>query len=173
MRESFESGKDDFDKWVDKWDKALKDEIFGKTEKLPSTGDATSDFSFFGLRQDNPTSDINSSDAAYWNAISSVADGGVEMQRLDEADSGVAPVAGLDPNPVRRGTEGKDQDLKDQQLGLTFDEKDISELETMKLKLHELGSKAAEMKDDDHMSQIEAMIRKIDDLSDRMCRPKK
>lgn len=173
MRESLENGKDDFDNWVDKWDKALKDGIFGDSIKLPSTGDATSDFSFFGLRQDNPTDEIKSSDAAYWNAISSVADGGVEMQRLDEADSGVAPLAGLDPNPVRRGTEGKDQDLEAPQLGLTFDEKDISELESMKVKLHDLGSKAAEMGDDDHMSQIEAMIRKIDDISDRMCRPKK
>lgn len=173
MREGFEVAKDDFDGWVAKWEKAVNDGVFGKNEPLPSTGDATSDFSFFGLRQDNPTNDIRSSDAAYWNAINSVADGGVDMQRLDETDMGFAPLAGLDPNPVRRGTEGKDQELSPPQLGLTFDEKDISDLEEMKVKLHELESKAAEMGDKDNKSQIEAMIRKIDDISDRMCRPKK
>jgi hypothetical protein len=168
MRESFEAGRDDFDGWVAKWEKAVNDGVFGKNEDLPSTGDATSDFSFFGLRQDNPTLDIKSSDAAYWNAINSVADGGVEMQRLDEADA-----VSIDlPNPTRKSTEGKDQELDPAQLGLTFDEKDISELEGMKIKLYGLESKAAEMGDDDHMSQIEAMIRKIDDLSNRMCRPK-
>ena len=169
MRESFEAGKDDFDSWVAKWDKAVNDGVFGKPESLPSTADATSDFSFFGLRQDNPTSDINAGDAAYWSAINSVADGGVEMQRLDEADAISVDL----PNPIRKSTEGKDQNLEPHELGLTFDEKDISDLAAMKLKLHELGSKAAEMDDDDQMSQIEAMIRKIDDLSDRMCRPKK
>lgn len=173
MKEGFEAAKDDFDNLVSKWDKALKDGIFGDTAKLPSTGDATSDFSFFGPRNDNPSRDIDSSDSAYWNAISSLADGGVDMQRLDEADTGVAPLAGLDPNPVRRGTEGKDQELSPQSLGLTFDEKDISELESLKTKLHDLGSKSAEMGEKDYVDQIDAMIRKIDELSDNMGRPKK
>jgi len=169
MRDSFEVAKDDFDGWVAKWEKAVNDGIFGKNEPLPSTGDATSNFSFFGLRQDNPTDDIRSSDAAYWSAINSVADGGVDMQRLDEADAVSVDL----PNPIRKSTEGKDQELQPHQLGLTFDEKDISELEGLKVKLHDLGSKSAEMGDDDQKSQIEAMIRKIDDISNRMCRPKK
>jgi hypothetical protein len=169
MREGLEAAKDDFDDLVSKWEKAVKDGVFAGSSKLPSTGDATSDFSFFGPRNDNPTQDINSSDSAYWNAISSLADGGVDMQRLDEADSG----EDFGANPVRRGTEGKDQDLSPEQLGLTFDEKDVSELESLKTKLHDLGSKSAIMGESDYMDQIDAMIRKIDGLSDKMCRPKK
>jgi hypothetical protein len=167
MKESFESSKDDFDGWVSKWEKAVKDGVFGDAPKLPSTGDATSDFSFFGLRQDNPSAEIRDSDAAYWNAINSVADGGVEMERLDEGEDN-------DPaNPVRLWTKGKDQELEPYQTGQTFDEKDIEDLASMKVKLHDVGSKSAEMSDNDYSSQIDAMIKKIDDLSDRMCRPKK
>ena len=169
MKEGFEAAKDDFDNLVSKWDKALKDGIFDSPSKLPSTGDATSDFSFFGLRQDNPTQDIDSSDANYWNAISSLADGGADMQRLDEADS----ISINLPNPIRHSTEGKDQELSSEPLGLTFDEKDVSELESLKTKLHDLGSKSAEMGEKDYVDQIEAMIRKIDELSDNMGRPKK
>lgn len=169
MKEGFEAAKDDFDNLVSKWDKALKDGIFDTPAKLPSTGDATSDFSFFGLRQDNPTQDIDSSDATYWNAISSLADGGVDMQRLDEADA----ISVNLPNPIRHSTQGKDQDLSPESLGLTFDEKDVSELESLKTKLHDLGSKSAEMGEKDYVDQIDAMIRKIDDLSDNMGRPKK
>jgi hypothetical protein len=169
MKDAFESSKEDFDGWVAKWDKALNDGIFGRPENLPSTADATSDFSFFGPRNDNPTSDIKDSDSAYWRAIDSVADGGVEMHRLDESDAVSVDI----PNPIRKSTEGKDQELKPEQLGLTFDEKDISELEKMKIKLHDLGSKSAEMGSDDNFDKIEGMIRQLDDLSDRMCRPKK
>jgi hypothetical protein len=169
MREGLESAKDDFDGWVAKWEKALSDGVFGDSAKLPSTAPATSDFSFFGPRNDNPTADIDPSDSAYWRAIDSVADGGVEMQRLDEADAVSTDL----PNPVRKSTEGKDQDLAPDQLGLTFDEKDISDLEGMKVKIHELGSKSAEMGDDDYFDKIEGMIKKLDDLSDRMCKPKK
>jgi hypothetical protein len=169
MKDEFESSKDDFDGWVAKWDKAVSDGLFKATPTPPSTAPATSDFSFFGLRNDNHTDEIKDSDSAYWKAIDSVADGGVEMQRLDEADA-----VSIDlPNPVRKSTEGKDQDLKPLQLGLTFDEKDISDLEKLKVKLHDLGSKSAEMDSDDNFDKIEGMIKQLDDLSDRMCRPKK
>jgi hypothetical protein len=169
MENAFESSKDDFDGWVAKWDKAVQDKVFGDTPQIPSTGDATSDFSFFGLRQDNPTPEIKSSDASYWNAISSVADGGVDMQRLDESDAVSVDI----PNPIRKSTEGKDQEMVPAQLGMTFDEKDILDAEKLKADLHDLGSKSAEMGDDDYSAKIEGMIKKLDDLSDRMCRPKK
>lgn len=169
MKEGMESFKDDLDDLVAKWDKALDKGIFDNAPKLPSTGDARSDFSFFGPRNDNSTDEIKGSDSQYWNAISSLADGGVDMQRLDEADA----ISINLPNPIRHSTEGKDQDLSPKSLGLTFDEKDVSELEEMKSKLHDLGSKSAEMGEDDHVGKIDALIRKIDDLSDRMGRPKK
>lgn len=167
-----DAAKDNFDKWVDQWDKAVQDGIFKDAPKPPSTSKNTSDSSFFGLRQDNPTDSIDPTDASYWNAISSVADGGVDFQRLDEADTGVAPLAGPGPNPVRRETEGKDQEIKPRSVGLTFDEEDIKNLEQMKIKLHELESKAAAMGENNYDDQISAMIAKIDELSNSMCKPK-
>ena len=171
MKDAFESSKEDFDGWVDKWDKALKGDIFKDAPKLPSTAPQTSDNSFFGLQQTNPTDSINSSDADYWKAISSVADGGVDMQRIDESKVGDSPSDG--PNPVRRETEGRDQELEPRPLGATFDEEDIKSLEEMKVKLYELENKIASMDDKDYGAQVKAMIEKIDDLSNKMCRAKK
>jgi len=94
----------------------------------------------------------------------------VDVQRLDEADTGVAPLANPNPNPVRRETEGKDQELEDRQVGSTFSNEDLDELEEMKKKLHDLGSKAAEMDNKDYSVQISAMIKKIDELSDKLGR---
>lgn len=170
MKESFDASKE-FDNWVDKWDKAVSSGLFKDAPKPPSTSTQTSDNSFFGLRQDNPTDAIDPTDALYWNAISSVADGGVEIQRLDEVVA-VNTTVKDGPNPVRRGTEGKDQDLSSQSLSLTFDEKDIKDLEEMKLKLHDLENKMAKMDDKDYTSQVKAIIKKIEDLSDKMGRVK-
>lgn len=173
MKDAFEASKDDFDNWVDKWDKALADGVFKDAPKIPGTAPQTSHDSFFGLQQSNPTDSINSSDADYWRAINAVADGGVEMQRIDESDTGVSPLASDGPNPVRRETEGPDQELEPRQLGLTFSEDDIRQLEEMKVKLHELENKIAAMDDKgDYESRVKAMIDKIGELSDKMCRPK-
>jgi hypothetical protein len=170
MNDAFDASKEDFDGWVDKWDKALKSGVFNDAPKIPSTAPHTSQDSFFGLQQTNPTDSIRSSDADYWRAISSVADGGVEMQRIDESDAVSVDL----PNPVRKSTEGTDQDLKPAPLGLTFSEEDVRKLEEMKIKLHELENKIAAMEDKgDYESQVKAMIDKIGELSDKMCRPKK
>jgi hypothetical protein len=166
MSESIERDKSDFDGWLDKWDAALQKGIFGDSIKPPSTCKNTSDESFFGLRQDNPTDSIDHADSQYWNAINAVADGGVDMQRLDEADAVSTDL----PNPIRKSTEGKDQDLKPGPLGATFSEEDLLQIEEMKKKLHELESKVAVMDGNDHAHQIESMIKKIDELSDRLGR---
>jgi hypothetical protein len=169
MKDAFEASKDDFDSWVDKWDKAIADGVFKDVPKIPGTAPQTSQDSFFGLSQTNPTDSINLSDADYWRAISDVADGGVEMQRIDESDAVSVDL----PNPVRKSTDGMDQELKPAPLGLTFSEEDIKKLEEMKVKLHELEDKIAAMDDKgDYESQVKAMIEKIGELSDKMCRPK-
>lgn len=166
MRDSIEKSKQDFDGWVEKWDDALRKGIFGDSPKLPSTCKNTSDESFFGLRNDNHTDSIEDSDATYWSAINSVADGGVDMVRLDESEVKSTNL----PNPIRRSTEGKDQNLDSKAVDATFDESDLLELEDMKKKLHDLESKAASNHEDDRRSQIEAMMKRIDALSDRLGR---
>lgn len=166
MRESIDKDKQDFDGWVDKWEDALKKGIFGDSPKPAATSRNTSDESFFGLRQDNPTDSIDDSDSAYWRAIDAVADGGVDMQRLDESE----PISVNLPNPIRRSTEGKDQDMEPRQLGATFTDEDLNELADMKKKLCDLECKAAEMGEKDYGSQIKSMIKRIDELSDKLGR---
>lgn len=169
MSDSIERAKQDFDGWMDKWDDALRKGIFGDEPKPASPSRGTSDESFFGLRQDNPTSSIDSHDSEYWRAINAVADGGVDMMRLDESD----PISTELPNPIRHSTEGKDQDMEPHQLGATFSDEDLEELDGMKKKLHELESKAAAMGEDDNSAQIKSMIKKIDALSDKLGRPRR
>lgn len=169
MKNLFESSKETFDNWVDQWDKALKSDIFKDAPKPAVTSKQTSDDSFFGLQQTNPTPEINSTDVQYWNAINSVADGGVEMQRLDETDA----ISINLPNPVRNSTEGKDQDLTDKALSVTFNVEDIENLEELKIKLYELESKAAKMDDKNYEKQIKSIIKEIDELSNKMCCVKK
>lgn len=166
MRDSIEKAKQDFDDWVGKWDAALAKGIFEAPPSPPSTSKDTADHSFFGLRQDNHTDSIDRMDSEYWRAINSVADGGVEMQRLDESDA----VSTELPNPIRKSTEGQDQAMEPPQLGVTFTEDDIRQLEEMKVKLHDLQSKAAAMEEKNYASQISAMIKKIDAMSDKLGR---
>lgn len=164
MNNNFEDSKEDFDNLVDKWDKALKSDIFKSQPSIPSTGDQTSTNSFFGPMNSNPTDKIKDIDAQYWNAIHA-ASSGVDspMERIDELFSVKSIVDG--PNPIRKGTEGKDYNA----LGVTFSEEDIENLAEMKNKLHELENKVASMDDKDYSSQIKNLIEKIDNLSDKMC----
>jgi hypothetical protein len=167
MKDAFEASKDDFDSWVDKWDKAQKSDIFKAPQNLPSTAPQTSQNSFFGMQQFNPTDDIKSTDAEYWNAIYSTSDGvDAPMERIDEADATSLNL----PNPIRKSTEGKDQNLTGDAIGSTFSEEDIENLAEMKVKLHELESKIATMENNErYQSQVKDLIKKIDDLSDKMC----
>jgi hypothetical protein len=165
MKDAFEAGKEDFNNWVDKWDKAVENGIFKDAPKPPSTCKKTSDDSFFGLQQTNPTDSISSGDSDYWRAINSVADGGVAFERLDEVEK-----EKYLPNPIHLGTEGEDQKMEPHQLGVTFSEEDIKNLEEMKVKLHELQSKIASMDDKSYDSQVKSIISGIEDLSNKMSR---
>lgn len=168
MKSNFEAAKDEFDDLVSKWDKALNSDIFKSAPSIPSTADQTSINSFFGPMHSNPTDEIKDADAKYWNAINSTASGvDIPMERLDEVYSLKSLVE--DPNPIRKGTEGKDQELTPTALGVTFSEEDVESLADMKSKLHELGNKMASMEGKDYSSQIKELISKIDDLSDKMC----
>ena len=166
MSESIDQAKQDFDDFVSKWDAAVEKGIFNSPSTPPSTTKGTADHSFFGLRQDNHTDSIDDVDAKYWSAINAVADGGVDTQRLDEADA----VSVNLPNPIRKSTEGKDQNMEPDQLGVTFSEEDIEELDKMKKKLHELESKVASMDGNDRKSDISGLLKRIEDLSDKLGR---
>lgn len=168
MRESIENSQRDFEDFVSKWDAAVEKGIFASPSSPPSTSKGTADHSFFGLRQDNHTDSIDDDDVKYWSAINSVADGGVEIQRLDEVAKSVDPPANQNPNPIRRETEGKDQEMESRQLGVTFSDEEVKDLENMKKKLHDLESKVASMDGKDRASEVAELLKRIDDLSDKL-----
>lgn len=163
--DNFELYKQDFDNWVDKWEKALEGDIF-KSSSIPSTSNQTSVNSFFGPINTNPTEEISDKDVQYWSAINAASDGVDTVQRIDE-ELDYKPYNS--PNPVRRGTEGPDQDLSDVALDATFNEEDLKKLEEMKIKLYSLESKIAEMQSEsEYASQVKSLIEKIEDLSNKM-----
>jgi hypothetical protein len=168
MRENFEVQKDEFLNYVDQWDKAQEKKIFGDISKASTTSSQTSDVSFFGPIDTSPSENPNQNDLAYWSAIYQTS-----LDNLASNDNNILSEEKISrqeksPNPIRSETEGKDQDLKPQQLGVTFDEEDIKGLEEMKVKLHELQSKIAVMNDDkskDIQKQINSLQNQIDEIS--------
>lgn len=162
--------QEEFDDFVSKWEKAQKEGIFPSAPKLPSTSTPTGKSSFFGPIDTNPTDSINQSDSDYWKAIYATGDG-VDFGPINESDS-----KEVIENPIRRDSEGKDQDMAPYQLGATFSEEDIKSLEEMKVKLHELQSKVATLEDEDknkYDPQIKSLLSKIDELSDKLSHTKK
>ena len=60
--------------------------------------------------------------------------------------------------------------MEPDQLGVTFSEEDIEELDKMKKKLHELESKVASMDGNDRKTDISGLLKRIEDLSDKLGR---
>lgn len=169
MRENFEIQKDQFSSFVDKWEKAQQDKIFEDMPKIRGTSAQTSDVSFFGAVNSNPTSSLDDVDSSYWDAIYKTSIDNLassDNNMLNETDHQQYP-----PNPMPVDTGGIDQEMEPKQLGITFDEDDLKKLEDMKINLHDLESKVAEMDDEKSekiQSKIKALKEKIDDLSTDM-----
>ena len=179
MREQFETQQNDFDDFLDKWEKAQKAGIFDGAPMPATTSPSTADHSFFGLRSSNPTEGPSDIDSQYWNAIYRAADPTDPAPYLagEVVDDAVLTEKEqhreFPPNPVSTDTGGPDQELTKAALGQTFDEEDIKALEEMKLKLYELECKVAGAysKGDSFSkfgSQITTLKKKIDDLSTYM-----
>jgi hypothetical protein len=73
MSDFMDKQKVEFDDFVDKWEKALEQGLF-KDAELPVVNPQTSDDSFFGFSNKNPTNSLSLSDNEYWSAINSAAD---------------------------------------------------------------------------------------------------
>lgn len=169
--------KDQLDDFVSKWDSALEKGIF-KSEEIPAVNPQTSQGSFFGLHNTHPTEDIAQNDQEYWKAIYSAStDHTPEINDgiITEANHQSTPV-----NPVQRGTLGADQDMKPQQLGLTYSEEELEKISELKKELYSLESKlltSMGFGDDKNQkklqSQIESVKKQIEKLSDESGRPYK
>ena len=182
---SIDQQKDQLDKWADMWDKALEKGIFDDGPGPPIPSPHTSDDSFFGLKNTNPTAEIKDADSEYWAGLHNTPELGGHGERLlqeqkkkdvreatDIASSWTDPKTSkkYPANPLPTDTGGKDQALEPAQLGVTFDEKDIEKLIDIKNQLHELenkiivasvGGKSTKSVE----TQIENLKKKLDKLS--------
>jgi len=72
-------------------------------------------------------------------------------------------------NPVSPTSSGPDGALDDKALSATYSIDDIKNLEELKLQLHNLADKMAELKDDSKLeSKMSKLQKKIDDLSNEL-----
>jgi hypothetical protein len=131
-----EKQKVEFDNFVDMWDKALEKGIF-KAGELPNVNPQTSQSSFFGFTNTNPSEEINKTDNDYWNAIYATSSDHAETNMLNEQDHrNVYP-----SNPQSRDSLGTDQDMEPQQLGVTYSNEELEKIEGLKKELYELEVK--------------------------------
>jgi hypothetical protein len=173
MSDFMDKQKDEFDNFVDKWEKAQEAGIF-KDAEMPSVNPQTSRDSFFGLQQSNPTDSVTVTDGDYWKAIYSASTDFTPVNEIiNEADEH----KGIPSNPVERDTMGQDQELKPQSLGLTYNEEDIKKLDELKRELFALENKRLtsmgfgdDKNEKKYQVQIESVKKEINKLSDEMGR---
>lgn len=163
-----EKQKTEFDNFVNMWDKALEKGIF-KAEEMPKVNSQTAQSSFFGFTNTNPTEEINKTDNDYWNAIyNTSSDHASGTNVLNEEEHRTIP-----SNPQARDSLGSDQDMKSQQLGVTYSNEDLEKIAEIKKELYELEVKYnTSMGFGDYksqkklQSQIESKKQELDKLSD-------
>ena len=174
MSDFMDKQKDEFDNFVDKWEKAQQAGIF-KDADMPAVNPQTSSSSFFGFTQSNPTDAVNTTDNDYWKAIYSASTDFTPLNNEvinEEVDHKSVP-----SNPVARDTMGQDQELKPQPLGLTYNEEDLKKLDELKRELFALENKLLtsmgfgdDKNQKKYQTQIESMKKEINKLSDEMGR---
>lgn len=183
---------DDLEDWVQKWDKANEEGVFGKSDNAPpviSKQSQTQDF--FGITQqdvdhdeDNEYASLNECDSKYWSDLyeltkrygkdSSVVSeylGGKlsETTSVDKKSYSDSLVSSA--NPVRPSTVGNDKDLTDPvAMGSTYDVADLQKLDDLKIKLHNLIDKlnGVEAKGESVTkleNQIDSLQKQIDEMS--------
>lgn len=168
-----EKQKNELDDFINKWEDALEKGVFD-APKLPTVNPQTSNNSFFGFSNTNPSDSPSLTDNEYWNAIysasddSSIGSGGV----INESEHKSTPA-----NPVARDTMGCDQKMDPQSLGLTYSEEELEKLTELKKELYDLESKlmtSMGFGDDKNQKKIETKIesvkKEIHKLSDSMGR---
>lgn len=180
---------DNFDTWVDQWDKAVKSGLFDEPNKQepPKVNSQTTQSNFFGQTNYNTESKPSEPDTKYWNDVYKLSkEYGNDPNALDDYLNGdllqeetqvdtkqFNKSMAYSPNPVRPSSVGKDQDIRNPvSVGATYDVADLEGLNNLKLKLHDLLSKLNSMEgrslpgSPKLESQINALQRQIDELSD-------
>ena len=177
---------DDFEKWVDQWDAALKTGAFDTPKNQPMPSAQSAPESFFGIRQSAPSADVKSDDARYWSDVYKLSRdfrdddylGGEDHEVIQEEvavdTKKMAKSLSNSPNPIRPSSIGMDQDIRNPlSVGATYDVSDLTNLEALKVKLHGLLDKLNAMEGRGQSgakleSQIQSLQRQIDEFSDNL-----
>jgi hypothetical protein len=165
---------DKFDQWCDQWADAQDKGLFDDAARPASPTPQTSDASFFGPLDTNPTDSPHDADVAYWKSIHAAANHGdvapdpLDGPQLLQEGELQKYKDGYPPNPMYGYSQGEDQRLAARQLDLTFDEEDIEELAEMKKDLYDLEVQLGTAEVNGKSSkQIES---KINSLKDRIAK---
>lgn len=187
---------DQFNQWVDQWDKAQEEGIFDDGNPTPVPSSQTGNSSFFGYTNDNSTDQVKEFDAAYWDSVYALSKtyspdddrqldddphadhlSGELIQEDFEVDAKhMANTMLKSPNPIRPSSIGKDTDVHNPvSMGATYDVTDIEELEKVKIKLHGLIDKLNSLNGHGQSNakleqQIAALSKQIDEMSDNLNR---
>lgn len=171
MSDFMDKQKQEFDDFIDKWEKAQEQGVFRDT-KLPEINPQTSTGSFFGFTQTNNSDSANQTDQEYWNAINLAADDHDPKVINESLEHKSTPT-----NPVAKDTLGCDQKLSPQSLGITYTEEELEKLSELKKELYSLENKmltSMGFGDDKNIKKIETQIesvkKEIHKLSDSMGR---
>jgi hypothetical protein len=137
-----------FNNWVDQWDKALADGVFKDIpkEELKVDTEEPSTSSFFGNLNINTNSRPSEEDVSYWNDLSNYSEDTIlnEAKKAKKTEKVEQPkIADLvkksanNANPVIMDTVGKDTEKNPAKKGFASN-KAIEELSELKKKLHSL-----------------------------------
>jgi len=183
--------QDQFEKWCGQWEDAMEKGVFEDAPKPPVPSSQTSDSSFFGLVNTDPTPCPSDADAGYWNDVHVATERGygttdplvlidhmshekqelLKEEKRDKKSLGASVKAVADsPNPIRHSSVGNDRELEDGPLGVTYSPEDLDTLAEMKLKLHDLQDQlnsfeATGKNSTKFQGQIENIREKIEELS--------
>ena len=179
------------DNWAQDYAKAIEDGVFEDSPKpfVPST--CTSDHSFFGPTNDNPSSEVRDVDAQYWNSVYDLtksdpnADSGALFEKEQLLQEGATPekyeklknhpsVKRVEsPNPIDPETVGKDQ--RRHVTPNWTDGEELFELDNLKRSLYSLECRLSGpdgLREDSEnqkvIEELEALKKKVDDLSNAL-----
>jgi len=129
-----------FNNWVDQWDKALADGIFKDIPKedIKIEDEGESKESFFGGLNINSKSEPSAEDVSYWNDVSNYSEDTILNEgKKEEKLSNMTKKAADNANPIQIDTVGKDSKKNPAKKGFASN-KALEELDELKKKLHSL-----------------------------------
>jgi hypothetical protein len=171
---------DNFHKWCDQWQDAQAKGIFDtpKKDHVPSASNDGQSF-FGGLNKKAPSENVKDVDAKYWNDLYNMSKDYGSTAMIDDylsgelmQESAVAEKQKTTPNPVKVSSLGKDTDAA--AVGVHYNVDEFKGLEGLKIKLHGLLDKLNGMESKGQSpakleSQIQALEKQIDELSNHLC----